>query len=257
MWCCVTPERREKTERIMMALAQGTGGRLCHGKPPDDGLFAIWGHKWMAETMVPRAHAAGRPYWFIDNGYWRPAKGTATGYYSLCYRGLWPLLLDRPDMSRLAVRLPPWRPASKNGHILLALPDMAYGRILGYDMNSWLARVKREIKTRSTRQVLTRDRRSRRSLENDMAQAAVVVTHSSKVAVDAVRMGVPAIVAPTNPAAPVCATDLAEIDDPPRPDRAKWWASLMCQQFSIDEMRNGIALHWMKAVAEQADGGSR
>ncbi|MEY9098893.1 hypothetical protein ABIA24_001802 [Sinorhizobium fredii] len=252
MWCCITPERQEKTERIMRALAAGTGGTVYFGAPPDKEVFAVWGHKWLAETIVPNAHAEGRPWWFIDNGYWRSARGTENGYYSITYRGFWPMLLDRPDMNRLPVKPAPWR-EGRDGYVLLALPGMSYGAILGFDMPAWSKHMQTKIRKSTRRRVVIRDKTSRRPLAADLAGASVVVTHSSKVAVDAVMAGVPAIVAPTNPAAPVAGTDLEMIEDPPRPDRERWWASLMCQQFTLKEMRSGTANYWMDAVKEQAD----
>jgi len=252
MWCAITPERQEKTERIMKALAAGCGGRVCFGAPPDDGKFAVWGHKWLSEQIVPPAHRDGRPWWFVDNGYYMSARGQEHGYYSLTYRGFWPVMLDDPDMKRLAIDMKPWK-AKSDGYVLLALPGMAYGRILGFDMQAWCSEIKDKVRRHTNRKVVQREKGCRRRLESDLYGASVVVTHSSKVAVDAVIAGVPCIVAPTNPAAPVCGTDLAMINDPPRPDRVKWWQSLMCQQFTIREMRNGTAKYWMDAIEEQVD----
>lgn len=252
MWCCVTEERSEKTARIMTALAHGTGGKLCYA-PPNNDTFAVWGHKWLGEKIVPPAMAQGRPFWFVDNGYWMPAKGGATGYYSLSYRGVWPVLLENPDMNRLAIDLAPWQLPKPKQYVLLALPCPTYGQMLGLDMPSWIAGISDQIRKYTSRRIVIRDRQSRRRLEFDLAGAAVVVTHSSKVAVDAVRFGIPAIVDPANPAAPVCSTDLSQIESPQMPDRSKWWASLMCQQFTIPEMRDRTAKYWMDAVSEQRD----
>lgn len=238
----------------MTALAAGCGGKVCQGAPPDDGLFAVWGHKWLSETIIPSAAASGRPWWFVDNGYHLPARGEATGYYSLTYRGFSPVLLDDPDMGRLGIEMAPWR-RDQGGYVLLALPGMAYGRMLGHDMPGWSAMIKQKIKKYTRRPVVVRDKRSRRPLAADLAGAFCVVTHSSKVAVDAVIAGVPAVVAPTNPAAPVCSTDLTEIERPKMPERAHWWASLMAQQFTLDEMKCGFAASMMRKIREKADAG--
>lgn len=256
MWCCIEPMRVEKTERLAHALAKGCGGQAVYGAPPDDGEFIIWGHRWLAEQIVPRAYSEGRPWWLIDNGYHLPARGLETGYYSLTYRGTAPILLDRPDMSRLRVEMAPWR-VRNDGHVLLAVPGDGYGKMIGLDLSGWAAKTHGEIRKRTGRRIVRREKRSRRPLAHDLAGAAVVVTHSSKVAVDAVREGVPCIVAPTNPAAPVCGTSLDDLDNPPMPDRSKWWQSLMCQQFTIPEMRNGTAKYWMDAIAEQVDAGGK
>lgn len=253
MWCCITPERVEKTDRIMRALAQGTNGCRIFGEPPDDGEpFAVWGHKWLGERIVPKAHHSGRPYWFVDNGYWKSARGLSDGYYSITYRGLWPVELPNPDMKRLRVDMHSWvnRP---QGYVLLALPGMGYGGMLGFDMVAWSHQVRAEIARHTGKRIVVRDKRSRRPLVQDLNGAAVLVTHSSKVAVDAVIAGVPAIVAPTNPAAPVCSTSMADIENPPKPDREKWFASLACQQFTLAEMAKGVAAYWMDAIKEVVD----
>lgn len=253
LWCCVTPEREEKTARIMKAMAKGCGGTVIVGPPPDDGNpFVVWGHEFLGAKIVPEAHRTGRPYWFIDNGYTEPAGGSGIGFYSICYRGLWPVVLPNPDRDRNARGFYPWQ-TRKGGYVLLALPGMKYGGMLGYDMRAWAETIEGEIRAHTGRKIKRREKRTRIPLLYDLNGAAVVVTHSSKVAVDAVISGVPAIVAPTNPAAPVCSTNMADIENPPRPDRAHWWASLMCQQFRVQEMASGLAAYWMDRIRETVD----
>lgn len=234
----------------MRALEKGAGGTVCMGAPPDDGEFIVWGHRWLSERIVPAAQAEGRPWWLIDNGYYLPARGEATGYYSLTYRGTAPVLLDKPDMCRLPVPMAPWR-TRRDGHILLAMPGSGFGRMLGLDLSGWADQATKEISKRTDRKIVRREKKTRRPLVRDLVGCAVVVTHSSKIAVDAVREGIPCIVAPSNPAAPVCSTSFDDIEHPPMPDRARWWQSLMCQQFTIPEMRNGTAAYWMDAIKEQ------
>src|SRR5688572_12229135 len=147
----------------------------------------------------------------------------------------------------------PWRNNS-DGHVLIAMPGMDHGRMLGMDMPSWAATIKKEVRKRTNRRIKVRQKSAMNSLDEDLENAFVLVTHSSKVAVDAVRSGVPAIVEPTNPAAPVCSTSLEDIEKPKMPDREIWWASLMCQQFTISEMRDGTAKLWMNKIKEQTDG---
>jgi hypothetical protein len=38
------------------------------------------------------------------------------------------------------------------------------------------------------------------------------------------------------------------------PDRFHWWASLMCQQFTQAEFRDGTAWHYMQSIMQQVDG---
>lgn len=251
IWLCVTPERREKTLRLMHALDKGISvpTRICHGAPPVwPAEFIVWGHLWIGAKLVARAVKERVPFWFIDNGFFEPAHGEATGYYSITRRALGPTMLADADATRLPVAMDPWRTGT-DGYVLVALPGQSYGAMLGMDMAAWSRDIVAKVRQHTARPILVREKGCRRPLADDLAGAFVLVTHSSKVAVDAVRAGVPVIVAPTNPAAPVGSTDLADIEDPPRPDRAKWRASLMNQQFTIDEMRDGIAWRFMRKAA--------
>lgn len=253
---CVTPERQQKTLLIMRAM-QGSlrGSAICHGAPPDRrAAFAVWGHLWTGARLVPPALQAGAPFWFVDNGWHLPARGRPVGYYGITYRSIMPMLLDQPDMTRLPVAMAPWRdPANSSGPVLLCLPGGAFGRMFGWDMASWARGAASALRRHTSREILMRDKDCPRPLAEDLERAAVVVTHSSKVAVDAVLAGVPVIVEPGCAAAPVGGTDLAMVDAPPMPDRARWWGSLMCQQFTLSELRRGVAAPWLEVARRQGE----
>ncbi|MEJ6845089.1 hypothetical protein V3589_02550 [Sinorhizobium fredii] len=250
---CVTSERRQKTLRIMMALRQGSGGhgRLIEGAPPAGEPFVVWGQRWLSEKIVPPAVIRGTDWWHVDNGFYWPANGRPVGYYAITYRGLTPVFFADADPRRLPFRMAGWR-QSRGDYVLLALPGMHYGRMLGQDMTDWCERIVPRIMAHTDRPIIIREKGCSRPLAHDLARASVVVTHSSKVAVDAVVAGVPAIVEPTNPAAPVCSTDLAEIENPKMPEREKWWSSLMAQQFTLDEMKSGLAFAAMRKMKDHA-----
>lgn len=252
-WLCVTPERQVKTRRIMTALRGSLDGKICHGRPPKwPAPFVVWGHLWTGAKLVPGAMEKGVPFRFVDNGYHLPARGQATGYYALTWGSLWPMLLDDPDLTRLPVKMKPWRQPSKNpaGTILVCLPGPGVGKMFGWNMGIWAEQVVAEIRKHSDREIVIRGKNAPTPLAADMERAAVMVAHSSKAAVEAVLAGLPAIVEPMSPAAPVCGTDLSLIETPPMPSRRAWWASLMCQQFTLDELRSGAAREWL-AIAER------
>ncbi|TCN30339.1 hypothetical protein [Sinorhizobium americanum] len=255
IFLCVTPERQLKTQRIMAALQQGSGGggRLCQGSPPDGQPFVVWGQRWLSEKIVPPAVRQGTDWWYVDNGFYWPANGRPVGYYAITFRGLTPLFFADADPNRLPFRMAGWR-QQRGDHVLLALPGQHYGRMLGLDMAAWSEDISFRIMAHTDRPIIIREKGCSRPLAHDLQRAFVVVTHSSKVAVDAVVAGVPAIVAPTNPAAPVCSTELSEIENPRMPERAAWWASLMAQQFTLDEMRKGLAFAAMRKMKDRIDG---
>ncbi|MDH6658363.1 UNVERIFIED_ORG: hypothetical protein M2435_001262 [Rhizobium sophorae] len=255
IWLCVTPERRHKTTRIMAALQSGSGGccRVVEGPPPSGQSFVVWGQRWLSEKIVPKALQCGSDWWHVDNGFCWPANGRSDGYYAITFRSLSPQPIADADPKRLPHCMADWRQGC-SGHVLLALPGQYYGRMLGLNMAAWCASIEDQIRQHTDRPIRIREKGCPRPLADDLAGAFVVVTHSSKVAVDAVVAGIPAIVEPTNPAAPVCSTDLAEIETPKMPERDTWWASLMAQQFTLDEMRSGFAFRAMQGMKDRFDG---
>jgi hypothetical protein len=161
-----------------------------------------------------------------------------------------------PDYHRFPAEkvLKPWRPAGSGRHVLVAYPGPAFGVMLGLDMQAWSDTITERVRQHTDLPLLFREKKCERPLVDDLADARCVVTHSSNVAVDAIVEGVPAIVEKWNPAAPVCSGDLADIERPPTPDRRQWWASLMCQQYTLAEMASGLAWHYMQRVMAEVDG---
>jgi hypothetical protein len=252
LWCCIEPARIEKTTPIMEAMAEGFGGKVCLGPPPDDGeMFAVWGQRWMTLDLVPAAIRSGRPFLQIDNGFIQSAKGTLIGYYRISYRSLSPVMLHNAPPSRIKVQMAPWR--QKGQHLILALPGMGFGRAIGLDMPQWIHLSQTMLRRATRRPIIVRPKKSGRTIDADMRNCWALVTHSSNVAVDAVLSGIPVFVAPTSPAAPVGNIDLAKIERPEMPERGPWLDSLMAQQFTIDEMRSGLALEYMRMVIRQVE----
>jgi hypothetical protein len=93
-----------------------------------------------------------------------------------------------------------------------------------------------------------------RPLAEDFTDCWAVVTHSSNIATDAVLGGLPAFVEKTAPTAPLGNLSLRNLDHPTLASRREidaWWSSLMCQQFTLAEMRSGLAHSYLSAVMGQ------
>lgn len=258
----VSRERQMKQGRVAQCLAKGIGTHnatvhLGH-LPNDDDPFIAIGQMWEVERYVPAAVRNGRPFWLIDNGYYQKSgiygKGI-DGYYEFTYRGLTPILMKDPDYHRFpaSTALKPWN-YNPDGHVLIALPGTSFGKMFGMNMMQWSADIERRVRSFTKKRIKVRQKWGGPKLSDDLRGASVVVTHSSHVSIDALVEGIPAIVASTNPAAPVCSTNLADIDKPWMPDRTHWWASLMCQQYSLEDMKSGVAYHYMQRVMKQVDG---
>lgn len=250
MYLCITPERVAKTKRLMDALKKGWGEpcRIVTGAPPEDGKpFIVWGQRWLGEKLIPKAIKSGRPFWHIDNGFWNSARGGEIGNYRFSYRGLSPVMMDKPARRARDIKPQPWK--TGGDYVLLAYPSPTFGRCLGMDMAKWRRETQQRLKGCGL-PIRHREKDCSRPLTEDLAGAMALVTHSSNVAVEAAVAGVPVVVEPTSAAAPIGS---ASIHDLNRPDRSHWLASLASQQFTLGEMASGVAFTMLSRVSAQVD----
>jgi hypothetical protein len=243
---------------MMEALAAGLGDephRVIVGEPPDDlSPLVVWGQEWLALRVIPPSARQRRPFFWLDNGFWDPARGTDRGYYRITYRSPSPVLLRDEGLREPTVALKPWRDDGK--HVLFATPGIHFGMALNYDVAGWCDRALWHVHEqceRIGRPLRIRPRDSKRPLADDLEDCWALVTHSSNVAVDAVIAGIPVFCQPSCPAAPVARLDI-NLAEPVTPDRAHWLRSLQSQHFLVSEMASGIAWRWMQRIAAEVDG---
>lgn len=261
VWCCINKNRVEKTSRIMKALAAGwPGGRTVLGHPPNDGSpFITWGQIWLAEELIKAALPAKRQFYQIDNGFWKPGRGQGMkGYYRFLRQQPNPVQVH--DHAWIGERMdghpelmPEFKPWRKTGtHVLIAMPGLEFGRAYGLNMAAWCDTIIGRVVAATDRPIQVRHRLATMPLSENLRDCWCVITHSSNVAVDAILAGIPVFVEDKSMALPVGnILGCNPIEDPwlPSPERlGLWWGSLMCQQFSIDEMRRGIAHRFLTAI---------
>lgn len=143
---------------------------------------------------------------------------------------------------RFGGRLQPWH--TGGGHVLLVPPGEAIQTLFcGRD---WLERTLADLQACTDRPVRVSHKGDPVPLEERLRDCWCVVTYSSNVAVEAILAGVPAYASHLSAATPVAGC-LAEIhnhrgvEQPPRPEREAWAASLAWGQFTVDEIRGGLA----------------
>lgn len=260
VWFCISPNRIEKSGRVMTSLAlRWPGSQVVVGSPPDDGnLFVCFGQIWLAEELIKKAIPQGRKFFQVDNGFHKPSRGQPHGYYRLMYSRPDPVLVTDLDLLKQRMReggpdiRVDFKPLQTNGsHVLIAMPGEEFGRAHGLNMRPWMDSIAERVKAHTQRSVRVRDRMATNPLNYDLRNCWAVVTHSSNVAVDAILAGVPVFVEPTSMAAPVGNLSLDEIETPyfPMDDFLQtWWASLMCQQFTHKEMARGVAHFFLSAI---------
>lgn len=135
----------------------------------------------------------------------------------------------------LKIQVAPWQ--KKGEHIVIAAPTRTYAASHG--SQTWIADTIDALARATDRQIIIRDKESRRPLQSDLDGAHALVTHGSIAAVESVILGCPVFVHPDSAAALVGRTDVSQIEKPVYPDREPWLHSLAYCQFSEKELVDG------------------
>lgn len=220
---------------------------------PDD-VIPIVGAAPYLLPLVRAWKARGRTWIGWDRGYvrrvfatWLP-RGADGGYYRWTINAYqmrairdvpadrWAQLLTGVSNDPRRVEVLPWR---KDGrHIVVALPSQTYSR--SHDgADTWADETLRKLALLTKRQIVVRDKETKRPLQDDLDGAHCVVTHGSMTAVEAVILGCPVFVHPDSAAALVGSTDLTKIETPIYPERQPWLNSLAYCQYNEKELVDG------------------
>lgn len=212
------------------------------------GDCVVYGRLRGCDRIIREASQAGRDWWYIDRGYLRATRDTDySGYFRVTRNHLQGDGTGTPNYDRLAalgITLRPWR--ADGHHVLVCPPGEVYAGLSGFDAVEWQRGVVETLQAHTDRPVRVREkpRGGGRNvpLAQDLIDCWAVVAHSSNVAVDALVLGVPVFVTDRCGARRCAETDLSRIESPRLPDdREEWAATLAAQQWTLDEMRSGLA----------------
>ncbi len=130
-------------------------------------------------------------------------------------------------------------------HIVVALPSPTYS-LSHSGANTWADETLRKLALVTDRQIVIRDKESKRSLQSDLEGAHCLVAHGSIAAVEAVICGCPVVVHPDSAAALVGLTDITKIESPIYPERQPWLNSLAYSQYSESELVDGTLWRYLE-----------
>ena len=235
-------------ERIGRKI-EAAGGKIIRH---DEGLLdqlpneiiPIVGCQPESTRLIKRWRVNGRKWIYWDRGYcrrvfatWLP-RGADGGMYrwhvgSFQLQQLRDVPADRWAATRTDVL--PWQ---RNGkHIVIAAPTRTYARF--HETRDWIADTIDALARVTDRQLVIRDKESKRPLQADLLGAHCLVTHGSIAAVEAVILGCPVFVCNDSAAAIVGQTDLSKIEGPVYPDRMQWLNNLAYSQWNETELTDG------------------
>lgn len=243
--------QREHQEAMAEGLRRISVEPVLTSGEPRTKQVACWGWRYGR-----RFHEAGHDVLVMERGY----LGDRFAWTSLAWNGLngrgeFPEYEDDGgERFRAHYGMQPWKEGGEYVLLIGQVPGDASLR--GKDMNAWYADAAMKaqnayempVKFREHPMALRRgiNRRvaytepSTGDLAEALAGAAVVVTWNSNTAVDAVIAGVPAVAMDEGSMAwDVAAHRIGELR---RPDRSAWAHRLAWRQWSMDEIRSGVAL---------------
>lgn len=232
------------------------GGRYIKGNIPEleklpNEIIPVVGCMPEITELILKWKATGRSRLQWDRGYcrrifatWLP-RGENGGYYrwhrdAFQLRKIRKVPSDRWDA--LKIPLLPWKKGGR--HIVVAAPTPTYEKF--HRIEGWTDATIRYLSKVSDRQVVVRQKDSKRPLQADLEGAHCIVANGSIAGVEAVICGCPIFDNPESAAALVGLTDLSKIETPIYPDREPWCHALAYSQFSEPELIDGTLWRFME-----------
>lgn len=228
---------------IVSAMALGGGGTVHPVTDPgfkSERPAVFWGLLRGSWEGMEFCLKIGRDALYIDHGYFK--RGHYDGFYRCSWDGfqgaLTPTAPSDDRWRALGLELKPWRKGGRN--IIVCPPSPTVAKLFARE--SWLERTLERIKAHTDRPIIVRNKQdaAARPLGLDLEDAHCLVAFNSIAAVEAVIAGVPVIVDGHSAARPM-AGYLAEIEHPVYPEREPWAHALAYSQFTLAEMRSGLA----------------
>ena len=252
---------------VCKAFARGTKAPIVPHAPllPGDAFF--YGCLRGLMPTIQQAMREKRTYYYGDNGYMRPGKNEL-GHFRITKNALQhtgtgdfpiPEALAYKRFKGLGLEIKKWR---KNGkHVLVCPPMRLSGAVWGYDSDKWLADTLETLKKHTDRELRVRAKMSwndnkgpntasyegrpkteLRTMAEDLDGAWALVSYNSNAATEALLAGVPVFNAEACGSYAMGTPDLSKIETPRMDgDRHRWAAMLACNQWTLEEMRNGTA----------------
>ena len=241
--CYVVPGKA-KSQLLCEAFAAGCRGTVSAAQHLLPGPAFFYGVAEATQRVWDQVRAEGREYYYADNSYFDRARQR---YFRITRNAFQVSALVRADPARLAalgVKARPWQKPGR--HIVVVEQSDAFMQLVGVGPG-WLTRTVEELRLHTDRPLRVRAWRRDKdkaaaTLAADLAGAWALVTHMSAAANEALLAGIPVFVTGECAARAMASGPLSAIEQPLYPDGVpEWAAGLAANQWSIAEIRTGIA----------------
>jgi hypothetical protein len=218
------------------------------------GAAAFYGVTPATKHLWEQAKREGREWYYIDNAYFHEHRGV---YFRATKNRLQHDGFGASDGKRFAaleLEIMPWRKPGK--HIVLAPQSDEFMQVVAgrSAYRSWTDEALEVLRRHTKRELRVlawnRDKGKWYSeLPANLVDCFALVTYSSASAISALLAGVPALVTADDCIAErMCRRACECIEQPLRPDNRRAWAEVVAdQQWTLDEMRSGLAWQMLHA----------
>lgn len=228
-------------------LSTGFDGQMVPPVALLDGLAIMYGILRGTGDIIRVCEELNHPYLYCDHSFFNQtrsnvAHGNFSGYFRLIKNGRYFNETENKPLDRwrkLNITMKPWR---KTGSKIVVAPVSAHvARLEQFDPHAWLQATVATLAKFTDRQIEIKPKDGDKPLSAVLKDAWALVTMDSNAAAEAILHGIPVITSSKNAASPVGLTDLKMIEEVITPEREQWAANLAYQQFTIEEITNGVA----------------
>jgi len=243
-------EKGHMYDPILQNFVLGAGGQISTWNVAEKLNTPVLLRGITKRKQMKDCQEKGRDFYYIDTGYF--GNGRKKLYHRVTKNSMQNIgnVIDRPGdrFEATGVRLTKFRPGSS---ILLCPPSAKAMAFYELDLDEWLKTTIDTIQQYTDRPIITRIKKGRAErVTTDTMEIALskdihcLVTFNSIAATEALLLGKPAFTLGPNAAQSLCLSDLSKIEKPyiPTLDEVHRWAChLAYAQFTVDEMRSGLA----------------
>ena len=260
-------ETRDNTDVPVRALVDSVNGHMWQKEkavdqyektvwPGFDYKFdkpiAVFGMLRGTGQLIEECNRDGQDFYFFDHAYMFGNKHSTSkiagdriyrltkNYFHI--RDIKKLKADdyrRIQKYREHVKLKPWK---YDGDYILYIPPSEHVKKYYYFNHHWEEQTLKTIKKHTRKPIKIRTKEDKTPLEKDLENAYCTVSYQSTVVVQSIINGVPSFCANESMGVPVSLTDMSQIKDPLySPEREYWIDSLLANQFTLEEIKSGLA----------------
>ena len=221
--------------------------------------LAVVGTLRGSEEIIWECQRRNHEFYYMDHAYFHATRDYRPGQYGQLYR----VVKNQMQLNKLVEltnadkkRIEKYKPITFNSwkfgtYILICPPTKAICRLYNIDEQGWLDKVITQLRKYTDRQIIVRKKDSKTSLLEQLKSCHAMVTMQSTAAIEAVMNGVPVFCDKVSQANAIGENDLSKIEKPYYADRdiiEKWIDSLLSCQFTMEEIKNGIAHEVVKRL---------